>query len=809
VTSTDGVTVTTPTFVTATKGASTNVAPEKSRDMTTDLVARRLTVSGTVQGVGFRPFVWRLASELGLGGSVRNRDGQVEIDAYGPASTMDTLEARLRLDAPPQARVESVTVAVLATTEANGGSGFTVASSGADGGGERLFPPDLATCDSCIGELFDPADRRYQYPFINCTDCGPRASIIDGLPYDRHRTTMVDFPLCTNCLAEYLDPANRRFHAEPVACAACGPALAWRPAGRQTVTTVAEAALLHATRTLDAGGIVAVKGIGGYHLACDATDESAVRRLRTRKGRSAKPLAVMVADVATAHRLATLGDPSLAALTSPARPIVLAPQATETPLAPGVTSSIRQVGVMLAYTGLHHLLLAELNRPIVLTSANRGDEPIAVDDDEALARLSDIADGFLAHNRRIRSRYEDSVVTVVAGAPALVRRGRGYAPRPLDLPVSTPDPVLAVGAQLKHTFTVATGRRAYVSAHTGDLEDLATLDAYERNLSHLKRLLAVEPTWVAHDLHPAYLSTQQALAEFGKHRRIAVQHHHAHIASCLAEHGMTGPVVGVALDGLGMGDDGTFWGGEVMVADLAEYRRVGRFGRAPMPGGATAVRQPWRMALGYLFGSEGEDDSWCDPSAYLDRWRPAAVALIRRQIVRRVNAPVASSAGRLFDAASSLLGLCDVTTYEGEAAIALEQAADPGERGELPYGLGTRDGLLVYDPRPTLAALLAGVAAGRPVPRLAARFQRTVATVVTEMAVRAARDAELSVVCLSGGVFQNQWLLTEVPRRLADEGLSALVNRRVPANDGGISFGQAAVAAARLTRDWKVEHPCA
>jgi hydrogenase maturation protein HypF len=765
--------------------------------MTAEPVARRLTVTGTVQGVGFRPFVWRLATGLGVTGSVRNLGGRVEILAYGPASTVDDLATRLRSEAPPRARVESVTVAALPDTEVAGG-GFTVADSGA-ATGERLFPPDLATCEACRRELFDPADRRYRYPFINCTDCGPRATIIDGLPYDRDRTTMADFPLCTACRAEYVDPANRRFHAEPVACAVCGPRLAWRTAGAPVATATGEAALRAAVEALAGGAIVAVKGLGGYHLACDATDEAAVRRLRERKGRWAKPLAVMVGDIPAAHRVAGLDDAAIAVLTGAARPIVLAPAVPATPLAPSVASGLHKVGLFLPYTGLHHLLLAELDRPLVLTSGNRSDEPIAVGDDEAFARLAGIADGFLSHDRRIRSRFEDSVVTVVGGTPALVRRGRGYAPEPVDLPVPAPEPVLAVGAQLKHTFTIAVGRRAHVGGHTGDLDDLDTLEAYERNLAHLRQLLAVDPAWVAHDLHPAYLSTQQAVAARPADRRIAVQHHHAHVAACLAEHGLSGPVVGVALDGLGLGDDGTFWGGEVLVADLLGYRRVGRFGRAPMPGGAAAIRQPWRMALGYLFGAEGDGDAWCDPAPVLGRWDPASVALIRRQVARGLNAPVASSAGRLFDAASSLLGLRDAVSYEGEAAIALEQAADPAERGELPYRLLRRGGLLVYDPRPTLAGLLTGIADGAPVPRLAARFQRTVAAAVTALATDAAHASGLSVVCLSGGVFQNEWLLTEVPRRLADEGLTALRHRIVPANDGGISYGQAAVAAARLT----------
>ena len=763
-------------------------------------VACRLTVTGTVQGVGFRPFVWRLATELGLDGSVRNLGGRVEIDAYGPPSTVDLLAARLHTEAPARARVESVTVTGLAG--AGRGAGFVIAESVADGDDrDRLFPPDLATCEACRRELFDPADRRFRYPFISCTDCGPRATIIDDLPYDRSRTTMAEFALCPACRAEYLDPADRRYHAEPLACAACGPTLTWQPTPGAGPVARAEAALAEAIAVIAAGGIVAVKGLGGFHFAVDATDGAAVARLRAGKARSAKPLAVMVADLDAARRLVGLSAGAEEALSSPAHPIVLVGHPASGPLAPAVSAGAATLGLLLPYTGLHHLLLAGLARPIVLTSGNRSDEPIAIDDAQARARLTGIADGFLGHDRRIRSRYEDSVVAALGDAAVVIRRGRGLAPAPLALPVPTPEPVLAVGAQLKHTFCLAVGARAHLSSHTGDLEDLDTLDAYQGNLAHLRQLLRADPAWVAHDLHPGYLSTLQAVAAHPPARRIPVQHHHAHIASCLAEHGLAGPVVGVALDGLGLGDDGTFWGGEVLVADLVGYRRVARFGRAPMPGGAAAIRQPWRMAIGYLFGGEGVAAApRCDPSSYLQRFDPRAVTAIRTQIARGINAPVASSAGRLFDAASSLLGLRDVVTYEGEAAIALEHAADPAERGQLTYHLHDVDGLVVYDPGPTLAELLAAVTAGEPVPVLAARFQRTVACVVTALASQAARVAGLDTVCLSGGVFQNAWLRREVAYRLSDEGLLPRHQERVPAGDGGISFGQAAVAAARLSR---------
>lgn len=703
---------------------------------------------------------------------------------------------------------------------------FAIDDSVAAAGADRLFPPDIATCDDCLRELFDPTDRRHRYPFINCTNCGPRATIIDELPYDRSRTTMDAFPLCPACDAEYRDPADRRFHAEPVACPACGPRLAWRPTGAAAATAEGEDALAAAVDAIRAGAIVAVKGIGGYHLACDATDDAAVRRLRDRKRRWAKPFAVMVRDLAEAARLCRIGATERALLTAPTRPIVLlvARRRAAATLAPSVAAGNARLGVFLPYAPLHHLLLDGVGRPIVLTSGNLSDEPLATDDADALDRLAGLADGFLVHDREIRARYDDTVTRVVAGRESVVRRARGYAPEPVALPVATPRPLLAVGAELKHTFTLARGARAHVAPHNGDLEDLATHRAFTDGLAHLSRLLALEPELAVHDLHPEYLSTKHALARFPADRRIAVQHHHAHVVSCAAEHGVGGPFLGVAYDGLGMGDDGTLWGGEILRADLAGYERLARFGRAPLPGGALAVKRPYRMALGYLLGAEdpaggragmaevlgGLDDA-LDPDAavdavaaddlaagFLGRLDPREVAIVRTQVARSLNAPVASSAGRLFDAAAALLGLRDVAEYEAQAAIDLELAAGDRTAAALPYALDRRDGLMVLDARPTLAALLAGRAAGRPVGILAAAFQETIAEATRELLADARARTGLRTVCLSGGVFQNRRLASVLLRRLARDGFEPFVNRRVPCNDGGISYGQAAVAAARL-----------
>ncbi len=788
---------------------------------TSSPAARALHVEGVVQGVGFRPFVWRLATELGLAGRVRNAAGRVEIEAAGTPEALDAFARRLRTDAPPRARVERVTVLALdPVLAADLPAAFEIDESVVSSAVDRLFPPDIATCDDCLAEIRDPADRRHRYPFTNCTNCGPRATIIEELPYDRAQTTMRAFPLCPDCAAEYRDPANRRFHAEPVACAVCGPRLAWRPTGAPAAVASGEDALGAAVAALLAGAIVAVKGLGGYHLACDATDEDAVRRLRDRKRRWAKPFAIMVRDAAAAEALCRVGALERTLLSGPARPIVLlrARRGGLPRLAPSVAAGNRRLGVFLPYTPLHHLLLEALGRPVVLTSGNLTDEPLATDDDDALARLAGLADGFLAHDREIRARYDDSVTRVVAGRESVVRRARGYAPEPMPLPVAAPVPLLAVGAELKHTFTLARGGRAHVAPHNGDLEDLATHRAFTDGLAHLSRLLALEPEVVAHDLHPEYLSTKYAVDRFPAAKRIAVQHHHAHVASCAAEHGVTGRFLGVAYDGLGMGDDGTFWGGEVFDADLRGYRRLARFGRAPLPGGALAVKRPYRMALGYLLAAEELGDGaagiagaagWpgagADPAdpghpaaAFLARLDPREIAIVRQQVARRLNAPVASSAGRLFDAAAALIGIRDVAEYEAQAAIDLELAAGERVAPPLPYRLVRHDGLVVYDPRPTLAALLEGTARSRTAGDLAAAFQATIIEVTREILDGARVLTGLGTVCLSGGVFQNRRLASALLRNLARDGFRVFINRQVPVNDGGVSYGQAAVAAARL-----------
>ncbi|MGI5452063.1 carbamoyltransferase HypF [Streptomyces sp. CA-249302] len=758
------------------------------------MTARRFHVEGIVQGVGFRPFVYRTASALGLDGWVANVNGHVEGEVAGPARAVDEFAARLRTDAPALARVRRVRLTDGAPRPEYG-PGFLVRHSAPAGPdtAPREIPPDAAICAACLAELRDPRDRRHRYPFINCTDCGPRATIIEDLPYDRVRTTMRRFPLCPRCAAEYADPADRRFHAEPVACPVCGPRLAWDDLR-------GEEALRAAVEAVEAGRIVALKGIGGYQLVCAAGDAAAVAELRRRKRRPAKPFAVMVPDVGAAARLARVGAAEEQLLTSPERPVVLLARRRRRgadPLAPQVHPGLARVGLFLPTTGLHHLLLDELARPLVVTSGNRSDEPIAIDDTEARRTLAGVADGFLTHDRPIRSRYDDSVVQFAGRTRITVRRARGLAPAPLPLAVNTP--VAGAGAQLKHTFTLAADGRAHLGPHTGDLADASAYDAFLASYTNLKRLTGIEPTVLAHDLHPGYLSTQWAEAQ--PVRRIPVQHHHAHVAACAAEHGVQGPFLGVAYDGLGLGDDGTLWGGEILLADLSGYRRVGRFATAPLPGGDAAVRHPSRTALGQLFGGETLGSPHPYPwlaRPFTDRLDPAEVTAVRAMVARGVNCPRASSAGRLFDTVAALLGLCDRVSYEGEAAVLLEAAAGAEHAAALAHRVVRAQGLWVYDSAPTLADLLSRQLDGEPVQRLAAAFHLTLGIVTAELVARAVAEGAPRTVCLGGGCFVNRRLVTEVKRRLHAQGLRVLVGGQVPVGDGGISYGQAAVAAARL-----------
>lgn len=740
----------------------------------------RVRVEGVVQGVGFRPFVHRLAADLGLSGFVRNDSRGVEIEAEGPAAAVERFLALLATDAPPLASVEAVSATDVGLT---GVAGFTIADS-VSGAPAALITPDAATCADCLAELLDPGDRRHRYPFINCTNCGPRFTIVRAVPYDRPLTTMAGFAMCGACQAEYDDPEDRRFHAQPNACAACGPRAQLRHGERRAEGPEAMAG---AAALLRSGSILAIKGIGGYHLACLAADADAVQRLRSRKQREDRPFALMAGDVAAARDLVVLGDADVALLSSPARPIVLAERLTEGDVAPAVAPGARELGIMLPYSPLHHLLLADTGSPLVMTSGNASDEPIAFVDDDALGRLAPIADAFLLHDRPVRTRTDDSVARVVRGRPMLLRRSRGFVPASVPLPVACEEPVLACGAELKSTFCLAKGSRAWVGHHIGDLRNAETLASYHEGIAHFQRLFDAAPGVVAHDLHPDYLSTSYALECEGV-ELVGVQHHHAHLAACLAEHGITEPAVGAIYDGSGLGNDGTVWGGEILVGDLRSCERAGHLFAVPLPGGDRAAREPWRMACSWM-GAAGAAGSGVPATLQnevsAERWEAVA-----RLAQTGFAAPQTTSMGRLFDAVCALCGLRALATFEGQAAIELEAAADPSETGS--YELGGD-----LDARPLVLAILDDLRAGAAPATVSARFHRAIAGATAEACAAAASRAAVDRVVLSGGVFQNRLLLTLTLDRLETLGLRALVPERLPANDGGISYGQAAIAAAR------------
>ncbi|MGB9182631.1 MAG: carbamoyltransferase HypF [Solirubrobacteraceae bacterium] len=771
------------------------------------LVRARARVHGTVQGVGFRPFVYRLAHEEAVAGFVRNDEHGVVLEVEGDTAAVERFLTRLRDDAPPRAAVEAISREAVPP---RGERGFQILASASAGQPDALIAADSATCPDCLAELTDPSNRRYRYPFTNCTNCGPRFTIVSGVPYDRPLTTMAGFAMCEACRREYEDPLDRRFHAQPNACPRCGPAVrALSGDGTPVGNDEQLDAIGWAARELAEGAVLAVKGLGGYHLVCAAADEIAVAALRARKHREDKPFALMVASLGAARGLVTLTPSAEALLESTARPIVLAPRRFAAPVAAAVAPEAPELGVMLPYTPLHHLLLTDfeahgLGGALVMTSGNVSDEPIAYRDDDALARLSGIADGFLIHDRPIQTRTDDSVTrTVLVGTagsrPLWLRRSRGYVPAALGLPIATARPLLAAGAEQKNTFTVAKAGRAWVSHHIGDLEHLATLEAYREGIAHFERLFAVEPELVAHDLHPGYLSTAYALERAGV-PTLGVQHHHAHLSACLAEHGVTEPAVAAIYDGTGYGLDGTIWGGELLTGDLTDFGRAGWLWPVRMPGGVQAIRQPWRMACAWL--SEAADASQGPPSLpsrLAGRVEPARWAAISRIGAQASVSPLTSSMGRLFDAVGALCGLALEVTYEGQAAVALEAAAwraAPADRHTAgDYALQWRhDGRL--DPRAALVALAGDLERGVRAETVAARFHAAVAAATVDAVQTIAGDRGLGTAVLSGGVFQNRLLLETVATRLEHTGLRVLIPERLPPNDGGISYGQAAVAAA-------------
>ena len=902
-------------------------------DVSVGVMRKALSVRGVVQGVGFRPFVYRLAHECGLAGWVLNHSGGVEIEVEGPPAALETFIRDLEPKAPPLARIEGIEVAGAPPV---GSTTFEIRRSVAQEGRYQLVSPDIATCPDCLRELLDPADRRYRYPFTNCTNCGPRFTIIADVPYDRPLTTMRDFVMCPQCQAEYNDPLDRRFHAQPNACPVCGPHIwladaAGHPLVGDEVHADNERVLAQARDLLLAGQILAIKGLGGFHLACDATGEPAVRTLRERKDRPAKPLAVMMATLDQVKHHCWVSEEEERLLTSSQCPIVLLPWKPESDVCRLVAPRNHYLGVMLPYTPLHHVLLRDMGRPLVMTSGNLSEEPIARDNDEALRRLAHLADVFLLHNRRIYARYDDSVwfvprITQIANRkppfsilhspfsnPQPIRRARGYAPFPVKLPFRV-GPILACGAELKNTFCLTRDEYAFLSQHIGDMENLETLEHFEATVELYKRLFRIDPAIIAHDLHPDYLATRYAKSQIANQQIAArnqqisksanlksqisslqpptsnlqllvpVQHHHAHIASCLADNGWppdAGPVIGVAWDGTGYGPDGSLWGGEFLVADYHGFRRAAHLEYLPMPGGEAAIRNPYRLAIGYLYALTGQQSDGRPASAGVSResdGRPASVGvsresdgrpasagvsrrsdgrpasagtprlklglqphfipdtgiseqefrIIQQQIDQRLNCPLTSAGGRLFDAVAALLGICERITYEGQAAIELEMAALdpqwqmangksqsptsnlqpptsnfqpptsnlqlPTSNLHYPFDLEPAHDRLVIRLRRLFEALLADRQSGAAVEEMAYRFHLTVAEIIGAVCERIAQETGLQTVALSGGCFQNRLLLALAVPRLEGAGLEVLLHRQVPCNDGGISLGQAVIA---------------
>ncbi|MDR3748944.1 MAG: carbamoyltransferase HypF [Acidobacteriota bacterium] len=760
---------------------------------------------GIVQGVGFRPYVYNLAHKLGLAGYVLNSSAGVTIEVEGANGSMQKFLDALQHRPPPLALIKEFAVTEM---EAQGESGFSIHESHAEAGEFVLVSPDVATCDDCWRDFGDPSNRRAGYPFTNCTNCGPRYTIIQDIPYDRPATTMAPFTMCQLCQAEYEDPANRRFHAQPNACPACGPALALVKSGSSLPTPSSyraseSAAVIHQARALvHQGKIVAVKGLGGFLLACDATNDAAVRQLRTRKRRSDKPFALMARDVAATESFCIISDAERTALLNARRPIVVLRRRPDSTISPAVAPGNNTIGVMLPYTPLHYMLFSDSPEgppeftALVMTSGNLSEEPIVISNEEAWQRLQTVADWFVFHNRDIYMRTDDSVVRTFEAQERALRRSRGYVPHPIDVGVPLRE-VLACGAELKNTLCLTKGNYAILSQHIGDLENYETLLFFEETLTNLKKLFRVEPQAVAYDLHPQYISTRFALG-LPLDRKISVQHHHAHIASCMAENHVRDKVIGVAFDGTGYGTDGKIWGGEFLVADFAGFERRGHLRYVPLPGGDAAVRQPWRMAISYLRDAFG-DAPFPASLGFLNEIAEQHVGLVRSMLDRRINCIDTSSCGRLFDAVASLINLRQEVNFEGQAAIELEMIAQPGVDEAYPFNIDSGEPAQV-DMRPMIENIVRDLLRSKPPAYIAARFHNTIATVILEVCRRIRAHERLNRVCLSGGTFQNVYLLQRCVENLRRDGYEVYLHAQVPPNDGGISLGQAMIANEILQR---------
>ena len=753
----------------------------------------RISVRGVVQGVGFRPYVYRLAHEHNLKGWVRNTSGNVEIEVEGDSESLDRFLSDLEDKSPPMARLEHVEATFYSP---KGYDGFEIFESLSQKGEYQLVSPDIATCEECRKEIFCPTDRRSGYPFTNCTNCGPRFTIIEDIPYDRPKTTMREFQMCPECQREYDDPLDRRFHAQPNACPRCGPSLELVDNSGKPVEC--DNIIRAAGDILKAGKILVIRGLGGFLLACDATSREAVELLRTRKKRPSKPLAVMVDTLEEIEGHCLISPEEKHLLQSPECPIVLLYwKNSSSSICPAVAPKLKYLGVMLPYTPLHHLLLREAGRPLVMTSGNLSEEPIARDNDEALTRLGGIADYFLLHNRGIFARYDDSVYVVENNRPQAIRRARGYAPYPIFLPYKSKQ-VLACGAEEKNTFCLTKDKHAFVSQHIGDMENEETLEHFENTVKLYKKLFRVEPETIAYDMHPEYLSTRYALGLSSEQglELVPVQHHHAHIVSCLVENEVEGPVIGVAFDGTGYGTDGAIWGGEFLVADWYSFQRAGHLEYIPLPGGVAAIKKPYRMALGYLYTLLGEDVSL--KGLPLGRLNPTELEIMKQQLKRGINCPLTSSAGRLFDAVSALTGVRGEIDYEAQAAIELEMLVPdevPEQKLEAyPFSIVEHQGVREIKLADLFSVVVNDVRGKVPAGIISLKFHSTVARMITGMCKMIAGETGITQVALSGGVFQNRLLMKLTPSALQREGFSVLTHHLVPCNDGGISLGQAVIA---------------
>jgi hydrogenase maturation protein HypF len=787
--------------------------------MNHSLIGNRIHITGVVQGVGFRPFVYGLATRYGLRGWVCNTSAGVDIEVDGAPDVLAQFVADLSTQAPPLAHIDSIEVTAIAS---NGFTAFEIHHSVGNPTDFMPISPDITLCADCRRELLDPTDRRYLYPFINCTNCGPRFTIIKDIPYDRPFTTMADFIMCEDCAAEYVDPLNRRFHAQPVACPKCGPEV-WLVVGGQRLAAGSSEALVEVRPLLAEGQIVAIKGLGGFHLACDATNDGAVAELRRRKGRIDKPFALMASSVEAIEQFCEVSPEERTRLEAKEHPIVLLRKKSGTAISQSVAPGQTTLGVMLPYTPLHELLFhpapvqlstGELGgrwasflspHPLVMTSGNFSEEPIATDNEDALDRLAPLADAFLLHNRDIHVRCDDSVVRVFEGKELPLRRSRGYAPYPVKLPFYAPT-ILATGAELKNTFCVTRENYAFLSHHIGDLENYETLRSFEDGVAHFERLFRVQPEIIAYDLHPNYLATRYALdrAERDGLKSIGVQHHHAHIAACMAENGLRGDrpgasrVIGVAFDGTGYGTDGAIWGGEFLIADYRGFERAAHLEYMPLAGGDAATKHPYRIALSYLRQAGIE---WADDLAPVRAASSSERATLRKQIASNLNTFPTSSMGRLFDAVASICAVRQNVNYEGQAAIEFEALADGSETGGYSFEVEADSvlrGAWCVKLDEMIRAVLADVRSGVPTPLISARFHNGLAQLVFEVCEKIRRECDVREVVLSGGVFQNVTLLKKTLERLRDADFTVYTHRLVPPNDGGLALGQAVIAAASI-----------